>query len=269
MVSDAAAKVLVMQPSAAMEDEFFGDIAAVGADAMEATHRPAKLQRLPRQFDPRERFRVEKKLSYGEADGAQIAAHFARPDGSFEARALGNAVHVFLEMLAKRLGDGVPRNVLLREVAEWNARIAAVLRGEGLPQASARKQALRVQSALRDTLMDAEGLWVLGPHKNAASEYALTSWGDRRSSVRLDRVFRAGPEPLAAATGCLWIVDYKTTTHGSRGVEEFLAEERQKYGPQMLAYARMMQSEAGLGRLRVGLYYPMLPRLVWWIPEME
>jgi ATP-dependent exoDNAse (exonuclease V) beta subunit len=269
MVSDAAAKALVMQPSAAMEDEFFGDIAAAGAEAMEATQRPAKLQRLPRQFDPRERFRVEKKLSYGEADDAQNATHFARPEGSFEARALGNAVHVFLEMLAKRLGDGVPRNVLLSEVAEWNLRIAAVLRGEGLPQASARKQALRVQSALRDTLADAEGLWVLSAHESAASEYALTSWGDRHSSVRLDRVFRAGPEPLTAATNCLWIVDYKTTTHGSKGVEEFLAEERQKYGPQMLAYAQMMRGEAEPGKLRVGLYYPMLPRLVWWIPEME
>jgi len=271
-VPDAAAKVLVMQPAAAMEDEFVGDIAASEedvADAAKEAPRPAKLQRLPLGFDPRERFRSGIKLPYGEGDGAQTAAHFARPEGSFEARALGNVVHAFLEMLTKRLGEGVQGDALLQDVAGWGARIAAVLRGEGLPQASAKKLALRVQSALRDTLKDAEGLWVLGAHEGAASEYSLTAWGERRSSVRLDRVFRAGEAPLAAGSDCLWIVDYKTTTHGSKGVEEFLAEERLKYGPQMLAYARMMRSEVEAGRLRVGLYYPMLPKLVWWIPEME
>jgi hypothetical protein len=49
-------------------------------------------------------------------------------------------------------------------------------------------------------------------------------------------------------------------------MEEFLAEEQLKYGPQMEAYARMMQDRVETGKLRVGLYYPMLPRLVWWEP---
>jgi hypothetical protein len=79
--------------------------------------------------------------------------------------------------------------------------------------------------------------------------------------VRLDRVFRAGAAPLSEGSGCLWIVDYKTTTHGAEGVEEFLAKERIKYAPQMEAYARVMKGA------RVGLYYPMLPRFIWWTPE--
>jgi ATP-dependent helicase/nuclease subunit A len=266
--SDAMAKVLVMLPAAAKEDEFVGDIAAE-ANAVEEAPRPATLQRLPLAFDPRERFRAGKKLPYGEGDDAQTAAHFARPEGSFEARALGNAVHAFLETLTRRLGDGVQRDALLREVSGWGARIATVLRSEGLPQSSAKKLEQRVHNALRDTLKDAEGLWVLGPHEGAASEYALTAWAERRSSVRLDRVFRAGETPLAAGGDCLWIVDYKTTTHGSAGVEEFLAKEHLKYGPQMLAYARVMRSEVSPEKLRVGLYYPMLPKLVWWIPETD
>jgi ATP-dependent helicase/nuclease subunit A len=267
-VSDAAARVYVMRPVATMEDEFVGEIAAA-AGAVEEASRPAKLQRLPLGFDPRERFRTGKKLPYGNGGDEQSAGHFSRPEGSFEARALGNAVHAFLEMLTKRLRDGVLGDALLREVAGWSARIVAVLRGEGLPQAAAKKLVPRVQSALRDTLQDAEGLWVLDAHDGAASEYALTAWGERRSSVRLDRVFRAGREPMASGRDCLWIVDYKTTTHGSKGVEEFLAEERVKYGPQMLAYARMMRSEAEPGKLRVGLYYPMLPKLIWWTPEID
>jgi ATP-dependent helicase/nuclease subunit A len=74
---------------------------------------------------------------------------------------------------------------------------------------------------------------------------------------------------LDAGNDCLWIVDYKTATHGREGVEEFLAEEQVKYGAQMDAYARMMQARVEAGKLRVGLYYPMLPRLVWWKPEMK
>jgi ATP-dependent helicase/nuclease subunit A len=268
---DTAAKVFVMQPANAPEAEFLGEIAAVAGDAeeMQEVSRPAKLQRLPIGFDPRERFRTGKKLPYGEDNEAQIAPHFARPEGSFEARALGNAVHAFMEILTKRLGDGVPGDALLPEMSGLGSRITAVLRGEGLSQASANRLALRVQSALRGVLQDSEGLWVLGAHEGSSSEYALTAWGDRRNSVRLDRVFRAGETPLTAGSDYLWIIDYKTATHGRGGVDEFLAEERVKYGPQMLAYAQMMRGKVERGRIRVGLYYPMLPRLVWWTPETE
>jgi ATP-dependent helicase/nuclease subunit A len=31
----------------------------------------------------------------------------------------------------------------------------------------------------------------------------------------------------------------------------------------------MMRDRVEAGRLRVGLYYPMLARLVWWTPEIE
>jgi hypothetical protein len=137
-----------------------------------------------------------------------------------------------------------------------------VLRSDGLSPASVQRLVPRVLTALKNTLRDMEGLWVLRSHEDAASEFALTSWIESRSSVRLDRVFRAGDTPLADGNDCLWIVDYKTSTHGSEGVEEFLAKERTKYAPQMEAYARVMKGA------RVGLYYPMLPRFVWWTPEL-
>ena len=115
---------------------------------------------------------------------------------------------------------------------------------------------------------DAEGLWVLGAHQGAMSEFALTSWSQSRSSVRLDRVFLAGAKPLAAGNGYLWIIDYKTATHGRESMDEFLTDERAKYGPQIEAYAQVMADRVEDGQLRVGLYYPMLARLVWWAPEM-
>jgi ATP-dependent helicase/nuclease subunit A len=245
---------------AVQEDHFVGDLAA-GADERA---QPAMLERLPLGFAPERRFVVERRLSYG--DAAIAPAHFERPEGSFEARAFGNAVHAFAEMLTKRLAGGISVDGLLRDVAGWAPRIAAVLRGDGLAPAVVDRLVARVKTALGDILRDAEGLWVLSPHEDARSEFALTSWGERRSSVRLDRVFLGGRRPLDDGNDCLWIVDYKTATHGLEGVEEFLAEERVKYGAQMEAYARMMQDRVEAGRLRVGLYYPMLPRLVWWEP---
>jgi ATP-dependent helicase/nuclease subunit A len=247
----------------AQEDQFVGDLAAAGA---EEQARPAMLQRLPLGFEPERRFAVERRLSYG--DAAIAPTHFERPEGSFEARAFGNAVHAFAEMLTKRLADGTSGDALLGEIAGWTPRLAAVLRGDGLAPEVVDRLVARVKTALGNMLKHPEGLWVLSPHEDAMTEFALTSWDERRSSVRLDRVFLAGQRPLDAGNDCLWIIDYKTATHGREGVEEFLAEERVKYGAQMDAYARMMRDRAEVGRLRVGLYYPMLARLVWWKPEM-
>jgi len=263
-VPERVAKMFVMSRARRVEDdEFVGELAA-GAD--EQT-RPSMLQRLPLRFESGRRFAVERRLSYG--DAAIAPAHFERPEGSFEARAFGNAVHAFAEMLTKRLAEGASVDALSREVAGWTPRIAAVLRGDGLAPVVVDRLVARVKTALGNMLTDAEGLWVLSPHEEAMSELALTSWDERRSSVRLDRLFLAGQRPLDAGNDCLWIIDYKTAAHGREGVEEFLAEERVKYKAQMDAYARMMRDRVEAGRLRVGLYYPMLPRLVWWEPEIK
>jgi ATP-dependent helicase/nuclease subunit A len=260
-VTKSVAKMFEMSLAPRIEeDEFLGELAA-GAD--EQT-RPAMLQRMPLSFEAGRRFTVERRLPYG--DAAITLAHFERPEGSFEARAFGNAVHAFAEMLTNRLAHGAGVDALLREVAGWTPRIAAVLRGDGLAPAIVDRLVARVKTALGNMLKDAEGLWVLSPHENAVSELALTSWAETRSSVRLDRVFLAGQRPLDAGNDCLWIVDYKTSTHGREGVEEFFEGERMKYAAQMEAYARVMRDRVEAGKLRVALYYPMLPRLVWWEP---
>ncbi|HEY6412749.1 MAG TPA: UvrD-helicase domain-containing protein [Edaphobacter sp.] len=237
------------------EDDYIGDIAA------SAAHVPT-LQRLPPGFLPMKRFEGKARLPYGDVDAIPAGFSFERPEGSFEARAFGNAVHGFLEMLAKSLNEGADADALLRELESWGPRITSVLRSDGLSPASVQRLLTRVMTALKNTLRDPEGLWILHSHVDAASEFALTSWTEARSSVRLDRVFRAGATPFAEEDDYLWIVDYKTTTHGTDGVEEFLAKERRKYAAQMEAYARVMKGA------KVGLYYPMLPRFVWWTPEL-
>jgi len=262
--SETATKTFVMSLTPEAEENFVGDIAA----SRDESSRPAILQRLPSGFEPRARLMTKQKLSYGEV-AVRGLAHFERPEGSFEARAFGNAVHAFLEILTNRLSDGIGVDALLHEIAEWSPRIRAVLRGDGLPPTVVERLVTRVKAALNNTLQEMEGLWVLNASDEASSEYALTSWAEKRSSVRLDRVFLAGSEPLMGGNDHLWVIDYKTSTHGREGINEFLAKERTKYGPQMEAYARMMHDRVQTGKLRVGLYYPAIPRLIWWQPELS
>jgi ATP-dependent helicase/nuclease subunit A len=243
------------------QDEFVGDLAAVAGGQTSS----AIVERLPLSFRPEQRFAVPKRLSYGET--ALVPSTFDRPEGSFQVRAFGNSVHAFVEVLAKRLGDGIGIDALRREVTGWTPRIAAALRADGLAPPLVDQLATRVQAGLGNVLTDPEGLWVLAPHKSASSELALISWDDRRSSVRMDRVFLGGQRPLEAGSDCLWIIDYKAATHGREGLNDFLTEERAKYEAQLEAYARMMRDRVSDGKLRVGLYYPMLARLIWWEPS--
>jgi len=262
-VAEDRTKKFVMSLFPEEEDEGFIDSIAASGEEQE---RPTMLQRLPLNFSAHARFDAARKLPYGDVETAMDDARFDRPVGSFEARAFGNALHAFLEILAKRLADRIGVEMLLREIVGWSPRIAAVLRGEGLSPAVVERLTTRVETAMTNTLRDPEGLWVLSSHNWASSEHALTSWEDKRGSVRLDRVFLAGAEPLKPGDDYLWIIDYKTATHGRERVDDFLAEERAKYGPQMEAYGRMMHGRETPGKLRVGLYYPTLSRLIWWQP---
>lgn len=239
---------------------------AAGVDVEKV--RPSILHRLPVDFHPRTRF--SSTPLKGEMNPSPSISRFERPQGSFEARAFGNAVHFFLEALATKVVAGTTPQSLVEQIASWDPRITAVLRSNGLSREVVERLALKVRAALEYTLRDPAGLWVLSPHNQASSEYALNSWNEVRSGVRLDRVFRAGHEPFISSSDYLWIIDFKTTQYTGDRLEDFLSMEREKYAPQMQTYAREMHGrDAANKNLRVGLYYPLLPRLIWWEPNIE
>nr|WP_246302107.1 3'-5' exonuclease [Granulicella arctica] len=253
--------ILAMMPAALPERESVIDIAAEGME----TQRPQLLHRLPADFNASKRFAQHLPLSDGTVETRDAIASFERPEGSFAARAFGNAVHSFLELLAQRIAEDHSINSLLAELPRWTPRIAALLRGDGLPPAMVERLAQRVRVALENTLKDPEGQWVLARHLDAASEHALTQWKERHASIRIDRIFRAGAEPLAPGADYLWIVDFKTTTHGRDGVDAFLLKEREKYASQMETYARILTaSDPQNTRIRMMLYYPLIPSTLWW-----
>jgi ATP-dependent helicase/nuclease subunit A len=160
---------------------------------------------------------------------------------------------------------GLPADTLLTELPGWMGRLTASLRGEGLAPALATSEAARALRALTVAMNDPVGRWILSPRSDAASERALAARGE---SLRVDRTFVAGEAPLSEGYGCIWIIDFKTTEQGSRSDAAFAEAEMGKYREQLEAYAALRRSMPG-GELpiRLGLYYPLVPRLVWWQSE--
>lgn len=246
------------------EEHSFLDLAA----SADTTNRHPHLNRLPLAFHPQKRFTTAPALFTGGSTPEKVF-EFARPEGSLEARAFGNTVHAYLEKLAKRATLGETPDALLAEVATWRPRIIALLRSDGLPQNLLERYSEQVMTALANTLRDEKGRWVLTTQNSSSTELPMTEWQHYRISVRMDRIFRAGSEPMSEGDSCIWIVDYKTSTHGAEGIDAFLREERAKYAAQLESYARIVAESESTADIRVGLYFPMLPDMVWWKPQTE
>jgi ATP-dependent exoDNAse (exonuclease V) beta subunit len=239
---------------------------AVDADVTVAP--PPMIQRLPLSFDPAARFRIanEHRLSYPAASALRRTVAFERPEGSFAVRAFGNVVHRYLQVMAIRLNSGAACDDLLAELPAWESRLIASLRGEGLPPALAMREATRAGRALSLTLNDPVGRWILSPQESAASERALTMASPDAHSLRVDRTFVAGGEPLSTGQDCIWIIDFKTTEQGSRSDMAFEAKEIAKYSEQLEMYATLRRAlPDGHLPIRLGLFYPLVPRLIYWL----
>jgi ATP-dependent helicase/nuclease subunit A len=196
-----------------------------------------------------------------------------RPRGSLAARAFGTVVHALLEDLTRLPGieDAPISQALLDEVGSWRARALALLRSTGLPRAEAEAQSAEAVRALLAVLKDPQARWLLGARAGAQTEVSWSTWaspvgaGNVVRTLRGDRVFRAGATPGSSGDTHLWIVDYKTTRHGTAGLEAFLAEEKEKYAQQLESYGEILRKLPGNDLpLRLALYFPLLTRLVWW-----
>ena len=252
--------------------------------ATSGTQSQSILRRLPLAIDPTARFTAARahKLPYGDAESASASSQdsFSRPEGSSAARTFGNVVHATLEMLAQRIASGQSPAALLDELPAWTPRITALLRSDGLPRAVVNRLTREIHTALDNTLRDRDGLWLLAPHACADSEYALTalptaldlnaSASTRPVSIRIDRIFRAGLEPYSSGEDVLWIVDYKTSDYGASNLDFFRTAQVATYAAQLETYARVLAQLPyppdwpAPKEVRLALYYPTLPHLIWW-----
>ena len=223
-------------------------------------HWTIPLRRLPADWEP-------PLIASAQETKEQSFEIVERPRGSLSARAFGTVVHALLEELATQGAS----SAVLAEVANWRPRALAMLRANGLPRAEAESQSAEVVRALTTVLKDAIGCWILGARAGARTEISWSAWaategdGETVRSLRGDRIFRAGATPGSTEETHLWIVDYKTATHGTSGLDLFLEGEKAKYQQQLEAYAAVMRKVQGENLpICMALYYPLLSRLVWW-----
>jgi ATP-dependent helicase/nuclease subunit A len=164
------------------------------------------------------------------------------------ARHVGTVVHRELQRLADegatagdRPGDARARQRYRDELAEL-----------GVPAEHRDAAVERVVMAVRRTLEDARGRWLLDPnHRGAARELALSGRVDGEIvHVVIDRTF-------VDADGTRWVVDYKTSSHEGADVEAFLDREQRRYRSQLDRYASLVR-HLGPEPVRLGLYFPLL-----------
>jgi ATP-dependent exoDNAse (exonuclease V) beta subunit len=114
-------------------------------------------------------------------------------------------------------------------------------------QASELKAAADVvTSALKNTLMDERGRWLLGPQAESRTEHRVrVRTKEGVSTYVVDRTFRA-------VDGARWVIDYKTSRHEGGEANTFLDRERARYAEQLKVYGEALRSS------HAGLYFPLL-----------
>ncbi len=163
-------------------------------------------------------------------------------------RTIGTVVHAFLQRIAT---EGLA-NWDENKLAHHRDSIRAALANRGLAADVLDEDADRALAALRFTLRDQRGRWILSPHPEARSEYALSAVeADAVYHVQIDRTF-------IDEQGTRWIVDFKTSP--LRGdADQFADAQVEKYREQLVRYARVLQKREARP-VRAGLYFPLLEK---------
>src|SRR5437667_463634 len=158
------------------------------------------------------------------------------------ARHIGTVAHRWLQ----RMADDELRGWDTKRIDRLRTDFLRQLERRGVQASELKAAADVVTSALKNTLMDERGRWLLGPQAESRTEYRVrVHTKDGVSTYIVDRAFRA-------VNGARWVIDYKTSRHEGSDVDAFLDRERERYGKQLEAYGQALQSSSA------GLYFPLL-----------
>ena len=181
------------------------------------------------------------------------AAPYAEPhEPSFEwvgesLRHAGTVVHAFLQRMPDV--DAEPPDVPV---------IKRALTHAGVSPLDLESTAQRVRQALARIRTSRRGRWILAPHEDSHTEYAVTG-------VINGEVVRGLVDRTFIDDGVRWIIDFKTSAHEGGNLEAFLDEQQRRYSDQMNRYASIL---GALGTpVKVGLYFPLLDEWREWTPE--
>jgi ATP-dependent exoDNAse (exonuclease V) beta subunit len=162
-------------------------------------------------------------------------------------REIGTLVHARLARLAQQ--QPLPA---AGSIGEPSSAVLAELARAGVSERERGRAAELVLAAVRQTLADERGRWILSDaHTQAHSEWELSGVsGGRLRNVKIDRSF-------IDAHGTRWVIDFKTSVHEGSGLEEFLEQELRRYQGQLATYCDLARA-LGPQPVRAALYFPLL-----------
>jgi ATP-dependent exoDNAse (exonuclease V) beta subunit len=233
--------------------------------AMPSPARPTPLRRLPPDYQLAHSESFVPTATEPVIVGMGLVRLYTRHEGGLLSRALGSAVHALLEELARLRGTN-DWNASRAALQRFEPRIAAQVRASGMDQAKAAAIAAQALQLALSVSRDPIAQWILSPHADAASEVRWAGVvAGALSTVRVDRVFRAGLDPVSEGEDCWWIVDYKTAHPDNLDPAAALPELRKLFAPQLEAYAQVLRNLHGAdATIRAGLYYPRMFLLDSW-----
>jgi len=180
-----------------------------------------------------------------EDDADEVEFDWASP----WAKHVGSVVHRWLQHIAE---EGVRLwNTERVQDAEPALRLALSHAGVGrehLDTASAR-----TMKALCGALDDQHGQWLLSAYNEASNELPITTLDPDTGMFQLNIIDRT----FVTEDDIRWIIDYKTGTHESTDVDEFLRSEAERYRPQLRRY-RDAFLKLEDRPVRTALYFPLL-----------
>lgn len=179
-------------------------------------------------------------------------------------RNAGTTAHHFLERIALDGIDSWDADRLHRAVPRIRRRLMRM----GTPEQQLDEGQEIVLRALRSSLEDETGVWLLGPRDEGRCEWKLSRFdtGDGSVAAGLDQT-DASLDRSFLDDGVRWIVDYKIIEPpAGHDVDAFVADRTTHYRAQLESYAALVGALQPDVPICLGLYFPLLPRFACWRP---
>ncbi len=207
--------------------------------------RLAPLQRLPADWRPALHAEMARSPTSPLLDSERSNIEFIWAGDT--ARHVGTLVHRHLERIASQgIDDWLPDHV-----ATLSDPVRRGLQHLGVESDQLDLATDKALRALRQTLADDTGRWILRAHRDARCEWPLTLHDDVARHYVIDRSF-------IDDQGVRWIIDYKTGEHLEGDREAFLDQEQKRYREQLETYGRILRLLENRP-IRLALYFPLFP----------
>ena len=150
---------------------------------------------------------------------------------------IGTLIHEILYQISLEGVDNYPLEKIKTQTPFWRIRLLEL----GLFENQLNDALQKVQKAIKNTLADERGRWILSDHKDAKSEYPISTIINGHSiNMILDRTF-------IDESNVRWVIDYKTGML-----------DQESHRNQLAIYVSAME-KVEKRAIKCCLYYPLIP----------